>query len=110
MLEQNLEFFQSACDAFSRGVFGASEDFSYGPKIALLEEPQENRGAVFRIKLIDCFVNNRRNLGKVGLRVILQLIHFDSLPFTIAAAAFSAHSFGRDKTRVTVQPAAEHDA
>ncbi len=77
--------------------------------MALLEEPQEDGGAVLGAELINGFIKNRRNLGKVGLRVIGQRSHFHGLSFAITAAAFVAHGFGGDKAGMTMQPPTEHD-
>ena len=59
--------------------------------------------------MVDGVVEYRRDVRQIIFRVIVESIHFDSLPFARLTTPFAAHRFARHKTSVPMQPAAEHD-
>src|SRR6185369_5212632 len=97
-----LQFLQRPVHAHSRCVFIAAEGQTYGTEIALLEEAQENRGAIIGAELRDGFVEHRRNVAPVRLGMVVESVHFHRLAFAPLTPPFTADGFAGDMISMLV--------
>jgi hypothetical protein len=103
-----MQLFQRAIDPFSGGLFGAAKRLADGAKVALLEKAGEDGGAILSAQLVDGIVEKWSDRRKIGVGLLIYGIHFNSVLFAQLAAALRTQGFTGDKTRVPVQPAAQH--
>ena len=103
------QLFHGAADAFLRRVLVAAQRHADGAEVAMLEKAQHNRRPVAGAQLIDGLVQQGGDPLKLPFGVVLQIVHFSGLPFTILTAAFVSHERGGDVPCAPMQPAAQHD-
>ena len=91
-----------------RRLLVAAQSLANGMEVTLLEEPQQDGGAILCPEFLNRVVQERSQRCQVSLRMIFHGTYFHRLPFALLTAAFAAHERPGGVARIPVQPATQH--